>query len=63
MRKLLMCLFAVGVSLAAATPSSHAIPTTCLFRCCSIAHTSTTPCTNGTVSTTCGAWLQTHGCP
>ena len=37
MRKLLMCLFAVGVSLAATTPSSHAIPTTCLFRCCSAA--------------------------
>ncbi len=65
MRKLLICIALTAVcGVLSATSSRATLTEACVFVCCNGAHLKTTPCyvpPKGT--TTCGAWLQTNGCP
>ena len=62
MRKLLLCLFVVGVSLVAATPASQASFPACVFRCCDGALGSAA-CMDGATTTSCALWRFGHSCP
>ena len=63
MRKLLICIALTAVCGVISTTSSQALVKACVFVCCNGVHTKSTVCEVNGLSTTCGAWLQTNGCP